>query len=183
MKISKTTWETLFVAESLPWMFDDLERLLASQYQPVDINVGNGTLSCTVEGAEKSCTEIDSFHNVWDSLFGMGALIVRGYYFELTADIAPIFQNEWDDQEKVLIKWYPGLPSLNTDLPYVAQTHADLLEKMLRLGIDGFRLDAVKHIPDTYFAELIEEVRDRLASENPEVDGEKILEKTSLRLW
>ena len=172
---SRKLYETLFVYDQLPWMFDDLERQMDEK--GVALTVDGERLICESRSEELPCLEVSEFHQTFENLFGAGALIVRGYYFELGANLPPIYQNEWDDLEKVLIKWYPGLPSLNTSDPYVLKTHADLVEKMLRLGIDGFRLDAVKHIPDTYFSEIIEIVRDRLKVDNPEIDGETILKK------
>lgn len=40
-----------------------------------------------------------------------------------------------------------GLPDLRTDLPYVQQKQQEYMKKLLALGADGFRFDAVKHIP------------------------------------
>lgn len=39
-----------------------------------------------------------------------------------------------------------GLPDLRIDLPYVQQQQHEYMEKLMDLGIDGFRFDAVKHI-------------------------------------
>ncbi len=169
------SYETLFVRQELPWLYKDLERLLA--YQDLAIKVEDDELLCRRDQPWQACSEHESFLAVWESFFGAGALIVRGYYFELVANKHPIYENEWDNPEKVLIKWYPGLPSLNTDSAYVKKTHLDLLYKMLRIGFDGFRLDAVKHIPDTYFAELLEALRLRLQQEYLVVDGALVAEK------
>lgn len=51
-------------------------------------------------------------------------------------------ENEWlcsnNDPE--------GLPDLRTDLPYVQQQEQAYMQKLLALGADGFRFDAVKHM-------------------------------------
>ncbi|WP_234996125.1 alpha-amylase family glycosyl hydrolase [Pseudobacteriovorax antillogorgiicola] len=173
---SRRSLEALFVRQELPWLYYDLKRLAASK--GTDIREINGNLYCSTDANEyQECRFNEAFAKSWTQLFGNSALIVRNYYFELTADSHPIYENEWDNSEKVLIKWYPGLPSLNTSHNFVIESHVDLLEKMLRLGIDGFRLDAVKHIPDTYFAELIERLGERLTADNQQVDGEWLTEK------
>lgn len=40
-----------------------------------------------------------------------------------------------------------GLPDLKTGLPYVQQKQQEYLTKLMNIGVDGFRFDALKHIP------------------------------------
>jgi glycosidase len=171
----RTSYEIAFVKEQLPWMYSDLKRL--SGDAGVSISWDGDEALCQQYGRTSSCLQNDGFMKHWRALFGNGALIVRSYYFELTADKHPIYENEWDNLEKVAVKWYPGLPSLDKSSAYVQKTHVDLLEKMVRLGIDGFRLDAVKHIPKDYFANLIVELKQRLADNTEKVDGELLQDK------
>ena len=59
----------------------------------------------------------------------------------------------YDDSYQVENDWLcsnndkEGLPDLRTDLAYVQQQEQEYLKKLLALGADGFRFDAVKHIP------------------------------------
>ena len=48
-----------------------------------------------------------------------------------------------------------GLPDLNTGLPYVRQTIADYLIKLVRLGVAGFRIDAAKHIQQVELDDIL----------------------------
>ncbi|HET9240050.1 MAG TPA: alpha-amylase family glycosyl hydrolase [Oligoflexus sp.] len=172
---SRMVYETAFVRKVMPWMYSDLERL--TRDQGVTISWKGDYPSCTQFGQAVDCASNSSFKSTFTSLFGKGALIVRSYYYELTADKHPIYQNEWDSLEKVAVKWYPGLPSLDKRSSVVQGTHVDLLEKMVRLGIDGFRLDAVKHIPQEYFSGLVTQLKDRLQGEDLVVDGVNVLQK------
>ncbi len=172
---TRLAYETGFVRDAMPWMYSDLKRLTGDQ--GVTITWKGDRPSCTQFGQGVDCFSNPSFKGTWTSLFGKGALIVRSYYYELTADKHPIYQNEWDNLEKVAVKWYPGLPSLDKHSDVVKGTHVDLLEKMVRLGIDGFRLDAVKHIPQEYFSDLIEQLKERLQGESIVVDGSNVLQK------
>jgi hypothetical protein len=171
----RTRYEIAFIKEQMPWMYSDLKRL--SGEAGVTISWNGDEADCFQYGRTTSCLQNDGFMKHWRAIFGNGALIVRGYYFELTANKHPIYENEWDNLEKVAVKWYPGLPSLDKQSAYVKTTHVDLLEKMVRLGIDGFRLDAVKHIPKDYFADLIVELKKRLADNSETVDGELLQDK------
>jgi|GEM_PF-4862029 len=171
----RSAFELAFVKDELPWMYADLKRIVG--YAGVSIRFDGDTAVCSQYGQPMACAKNVSFSKQWAALFGSGALIVRSYYFELTADKYPIYENEWDNLEKVLVKWYPGLPSLDKGSAYVQETHVDLLEKMVRVGIDGFRLDAVKHIPKDYFADLIVQLQQRLKDSSETVDGELLQNK------
>lgn len=47
-----------------------------------------------------------------------------------------------------------GLPDLNQNSPRVLAKQKEFVAKLLGLGVDGFRLDAVKHMEPTYFHKL-----------------------------
>jgi len=175
-----TAYEIVFIKEQLPWMYSDLKRLAGEA--GVSISFDGDQANCSQFGRTTSCLQNVGFMKPWRDLFGSGALIVRSYYFELTADKYPIYENEWDNLDKVAVKWYPGLPSLNKSSAYVKETHVDLLEKMVRLGIDGFRLDAVKHIPKDYFADLMVDLKARLQNNSQTVDG-KLLQDKALYVY
>ncbi|MDE3151587.1 MAG: alpha-amylase family protein [Gemmatimonadota bacterium] len=48
-----------------------------------------------------------------------------------------------------------GLPDLNTGLPYVRQTIAHYLIKLVHLGVAGFRIDAAKHIQQVELDDIL----------------------------
>lgn len=47
-----------------------------------------------------------------------------------------------------------GLPDLNTSSQYVRDVHKRYLEKLMNLGVDGFRFDAMKHIEAPYWSAM-----------------------------
>jgi alpha-amylase len=49
-----------------------------------------------------------------------------------------------------------GLPDLNTSLPHVRSQLADYLVTLTQLGIDGFRIDAAKHIRNEDLAAILQ---------------------------
>jgi alpha-amylase len=55
-----------------------------------------------------------------------------------------------------------SLPDLNTARPQVQARLADYLADLAGLGIQGFRIDAAKHIPSQDLALILKQVRDRL---------------------
>jgi alpha-amylase len=68
---------------------------------------------------------------------------------------API---DWNSIESIRTGWVgygPDLPDLRTELPYVRAEARRYLLKLLDCGVDGFRLDAVKHIEPDFFAEVL----------------------------
>jgi alpha-amylase len=48
-----------------------------------------------------------------------------------------------------------GLPDLDQNSPRVLQVQQDFLRYLVGLGVDGFRLDAVKHMEPSYFSQLL----------------------------
>ncbi|MEV8554308.1 carbohydrate-binding module family 20 domain-containing protein [Streptomyces glaucescens] len=53
-----------------------------------------------------------------------------------------------------------GLPDLDTGEEYVRKTIAGYLNDLLSLGVDGFRIDAAKHIPPADLADIKGRLRD-----------------------
>lgn len=58
-----------------------------------------------------------------------------------------------------------SLPDLHTGLPSVRQTLADYLIMLARLGVEGFRIDAAKHIQQVELDDIIARVNQTLAGE------------------
>ncbi|MDH3457585.1 MAG: alpha-amylase family protein [Gemmatimonadota bacterium] len=58
-----------------------------------------------------------------------------------------------------------SLPDLHTGLPTVRQTLADYLIGLARLGVEGFRIDAAKHIQQVELDDIIDRVNETLAGE------------------
>jgi len=69
---------------------------------------------------------------------------------------------DWGNRYETTQYWlcFPEgkLPDLDTSRPHVIQVHREYLEKLARLGVDGLRLDAAKHIETPYFEELLNAV-------------------------
>lgn len=49
-----------------------------------------------------------------------------------------------------------GLPDLNLYRPNVLRAQRKFLSKLVDLGVDGFRIDALKHLPPEYISEVLE---------------------------
>jgi alpha-amylase len=64
----------------------------------------------------------------------------------------------YSDRQQVTTCELVGLPDLNTSDPSVQQRIADYLIDMARLGIDGFRIDAAKHIAAQDIAAILKRV-------------------------
>lgn len=54
-----------------------------------------------------------------------------------------------------------GLPDLNTSSPYVREVHKKFLEKLMALGADGFRYDAMKHVEASYWHYISKITKDK----------------------
>ncbi|MDJ0632320.1 MAG: alpha-amylase family protein [Xenococcaceae cyanobacterium MO_188.B29] len=64
--------------------------------------------------------------------------------------------NNDQDRYQVTHGWLGcSLPDLNTESPYVRQEAKNYLTHLLDLGVDGFRIDALKHIESQYFEEVL----------------------------
>ncbi|EYT81615.1 glycosidase, partial [Streptomyces sp. Tu 6176] len=60
------------------------------------------------------------------------------------------YADRWNVQHCELV----GLPDLDTGEEYVRRTIAGYLNDLLSLGVDGFRIDAAKHIPEADLADI-----------------------------
>jgi alpha-amylase len=84
-------------------------------------------------------------------------------------DTRPCIQ-DWDNRDQVTNYWlcdpaFPDrrLPDLVTQSQYVRDVHKRFLRRMLRMGVDGFRIDAVKHIEPEYFGDVLSVIpRDKI---------------------
>jgi alpha-amylase len=61
---------------------------------------------------------------------------------------------DWNDYQQVTTCELDALPDLRTESSYVRTTEAAYLNKLIGYGVDGFRLDAAKHIGHTDLAAL-----------------------------
>ncbi|HEV7405258.1 MAG TPA: alpha-amylase family glycosyl hydrolase [Chthoniobacteraceae bacterium] len=50
-----------------------------------------------------------------------------------------------------------ALADLNTESPHVRQVAKDYLSMLVKMGVDGFRFDAAKHIEPEFFAEVLKD--------------------------
>ena len=73
--------------------------------------------------------------------------------------------SNYDDRYQVTHGWLgldcnnisqgSGLPDLNTESPHVRQEGKEYLTKLLDLGADGFRFDAIKHMETDYLKDIL----------------------------
>ncbi|MBN2558492.1 MAG: alpha-amylase [Clostridia bacterium] len=66
----------------------------------------------------------------------------------------------WNDKDQLINGWIYGLPDLNQENPLVRDY---LVENALwwieETGIDGFRIDTARHVPDEFLLHFIDEVK------------------------
>lgn len=73
----------------------------------------------------------------------------------------------------------PGLPDLDTSSPKVRAVLSRFLEKLIGLGADGFRFDAMKHIEPEFWAFLTPSLKNRGLYNYGEVIGQTLEESYS----
>ena len=124
-----------------------------ARYQPVDYSVIEG------RGSEADLKSLVS------RAHGCGLKVIADVVFNHMADVAdlrsldfpgidhtnfhspcPIDYGDGNRTSEIEC-WLGGLPDLDQAKPRVQAVHEAHLEKLLALGVDGFRFDAAKHIP------------------------------------
>ncbi|MCP8968272.1 alpha-amylase family glycosyl hydrolase [Ectobacillus ponti] len=66
----------------------------------------------------------------------------------------------WDDQTELENNWLFGLPDLNHENPDVRKFLIDNAKYWIKeTGVDGFRLDAIKHIPKDFLKEFVSSIK------------------------
>ncbi len=69
---------------------------------------------------------------------------------------------DWDDPRTYYDGWFfAQLPALDYDSPKVADYMTRAFEKWLQLGVDGFRLDAVKYVNPAFVSTLLETLTEK----------------------
>lgn len=163
-----------------------------ARYQPLDHSVLEGPL-----GNEEELRQlISSAHKIGlkvlidtilnhmaDPTYYPGQLIYRefdqnDFHFP---DRRPCIEN-YSDRFQVTHYWLcsdardRGLPDLDTGSPKVRATLNRYLEKLIALGADGFRFDAMKHIEPEYWAYLVPTLKNRGLYHYGEVIGQSLEE-------
>lgn len=162
-------WETLrFLRRYIPHRYEDFITILAKK---IGINVALEALDVDspieIEKLKEFKKEqFDAVEKTYADFFGPSALIIRLEYWNITYG-GVLGVNEWDTLNKAQNKWFPGLPDLDSSQEYVQNIHANYLKELIIIGVDGFRLDAVKHVPDDYLKNLLRKIAidDTLSSE------------------
>jgi alpha-amylase len=71
---------------------------------------------------------------------------------------------DWNNREQQLTGWFcdprSKLPDLNSLDPIVIAAQVEYLNSLVRLGVDGFRFDAIKHIDSGAITKILESVKD-----------------------
>ena len=62
---------------------------------------------------------------------------------------------DYGSREEVLYKNLGTLPDLDTEHPDVLRYHTEYLDFLIELGVTSIRLDATKHMPESYVKELM----------------------------
>jgi alpha-amylase len=156
-----------YIQVSPPTKSADLEIWWA-RYQPIDLEVIDSPLGNEVELRELISKAHDLglkvlvdvvFNHMADSSFNGGTLNFPQFspWDFRDADRKPCITN-YRNRYEVTHFWLCDLrlghylPDLNTASTYVRETHRKYLDRLMVMGVDGFRFDAVKHIESEYFA-------------------------------
>lgn len=68
--------------------------------------------------------------------------------------------NNWNDQQEIEEGALAGLPDLNQDNPEVKQYLMEMVKWWIReTGIDGYRLDTVRHVSKAFWREFVIEIK------------------------
>ncbi len=93
-------------------------------------------------------------------------------WYNLDAEGQPYEITNWHDQTQIEIGELHGLPDLAQENPEVTQYLLDVSRYWIEeTGVDGFRLDAVKHIPISFWKRFVSEIRE-MAGEDFALYGE-----------
>jgi alpha-amylase len=165
-----------------------------ARYQPIDHSVIEGflgnesELKQLIEATHKHGMKllVDTILNhMADSNFNSGHLT----YPEFTKDdfhfpdARPCIKN-YSDRYQVTHHWLCSdsgdhqLPDLDTGSPKVRAILLKYLEKLISLGVDGFRFDAMKHIEPEFWGYLISHLKDRGLYYYGEVIGQTLEESS-----
>jgi len=156
-----------YVQVSPPTKSADLEIWWA-RYQPIDLEVIDSPLGNEVELRQLINTAhrlglkilVDVVLNhMADANFNGGSLYFPQFspWDFREPDRKPCITN-YRNRYEVTHYWLCDLrlnhylPDLNTASTYVRETHRKYLNRLMAMGVDGFRFDAVKHIESEYFA-------------------------------
>jgi alpha-amylase len=154
VQISPPQEAVVLPADGYPWW---------QAYQPVayDLNSRFGTqaqlasmiAACHAAGI-KVYADVVPHHMTGQAGGGMGD---NGTTFPDKYDYPPLYSaadfspcetsiTNWDDESQVWNCQLDGLATLNTSLPYVRDTEAAYLNRLIALGVDGFRWDSAKEM-------------------------------------
>ncbi|MFO7612561.1 MAG: alpha-amylase family glycosyl hydrolase [Clostridia bacterium] len=117
---------------------------------------------------------IDDFKELVEKAHALGMKVILDYVFNHTGqgmawlddpnkqdwfhENKPI--TDWNDKDQLVNGWIYGLPDLNQENPLVRDY---LVENALwwigETGIDGFRLDTARHVPDEFLVYFIDKVK------------------------
>lgn len=68
---------------------------------------------------------------------------------------------DWDNQKEVEDRCLAMLPDLNQDIPEVTRYLIDMCKWWVtETGLDGFRIDTVKHVPRWFWAQFCEDIKE-----------------------
>ncbi|MFR9798759.1 carbohydrate-binding module family 20 domain-containing protein [Streptomyces sp. MS06] len=82
--------------------------------------------------------------------------------------------DDWDNVRQVQECDLVGLADLRTESEHVRTTIAGYLNDLIGIGVDGFRIDAAKHIAQTDFAAVLDKLDDTLWGARPYISQEVI---------
>lgn len=162
-----------YVQVSPPTKSADLDIWWA-RYQPIDLEVIDSPL-----GNEQDLRRLIKrahdlglkvlidvvLNHMADSSFNGGSLHFPQFSPQnfRNVDERPCITN-YRDRWEVTHRWLCDLrlnhylPDLNTSSSYVRTTHKKYLNRLMDIGADGFRFDAVKHIEPDYFADITKSI-------------------------
>jgi alpha-amylase len=171
VQISPPNEHAVLPTEHFPWW---------QRYQPVSYKLQSrsGTASqlihmiqrCHQAGVKIYADAVINHMAAQDKGTGSAGTRYHKYHYPQLyqpSDFHPCRHNifNYGDRDQVLNCQLVGLPDLNTSSPYVQSKIVDYLKTLIHVGVDGFRIDAAKHINAKDLGAILSQFRHAILSD------------------
>ncbi|SHJ83347.1 alpha-amylase [Anaerobranca californiensis DSM 14826] len=137
-----------------------------------DPNGYHGYWACDFYSVDPHFGTLEDFKELVQKAHGEGLKVILDIVVNHTGKTHPFLKEKshwyhplepiknWDDQKEVEEKCLGLLPDLNQDLPEVSSYLIDMCKWWVtETGLDGFRIDTVKHVPRKFWRKFCQELK------------------------
>jgi len=155
-----------YIKHYLPLVFEDFEASYTNQELKNLINpfIHDDAINLAIDLNSIPDSQLKLFISHILDFFDNDPLIVKDWYFHIKNPSTTDEISEWDKYPHRVEKWGHYLPKLNPNRPNVLSKQADLVVKLVDLGVGGFRFDSFKHVDDDFAELLFKEVITKIES-------------------